>query len=232
MTQIFQKAEAEMYAEKDNDATRMKKHIAKIKQVHAQLGEKSRGPYGDEEDDEEEEVPVAGADEGKEEQPPEHRTCTECGSDAYNAAFLEAFGHTVCNSCKDEQFPMVTKSTAKEKYLCTDKQLGTLKFISRKNPQKPTWAAMILFLRADVEKFMEEKFGDEEGLEAEKKKRSLKQLEQRIAKVNKRKAPPKVSTSKKKALLASTLVHEHRFVVDGDTQKCEECGMEVEFEEL
>ena len=111
-------------------------------------------------------------------------------------------------------------------------QLASLRHLSRKNPQKPTWAAMKLFLRADVEKLVVASYGDEEGLEKERNARAVKALEKRIEKVRKKRKPEatKLSAAQKKSVLGK--VHEHLFLVEDDQQVCRECGLRVDFEEL
>jgi DNA-repair protein complementing XP-A cells len=167
--------------------------------------------------------------------PPERKLCRDCGTASYSVTFLKAFGLVVCNACMMESYPLITKSTAKDDFLCTDTELSKLRFMEKKNPQKPTWAPMKLFLKTEIEALAKKKYEDDEGLEQEKSSRRVKQLEKRLKKRKKerQKEAGLHKTKRVKALPPST-AHVHTFETDTNgTDKCTGCGFEVEgYEEL
>jgi hypothetical protein len=65
-------------------------------------------------------TPLATSDTQATELPPERKICKDCGTASYSVTFLKAFGLVVCNPCMLERYPLITKSTAKEEFLCTD----------------------------------------------------------------------------------------------------------------
>jgi DNA-repair protein complementing XP-A cells len=76
-------------------------------------------------------------------------------------------------------------------YLLTDSELdaeANLKHILRPNPHKSTWSSMKLYLRFQVEKYAGEKWGGEEGIDAEferregeRKKRTEKKFQKKLS---------------------------------------------------
>lgn len=222
-------AETAMQAEQEPeepDANELLRHkINEVKRLQSKVTKESA--YGDWKEEEEE------AEEVEEESKLEQRFCVECGMDSYSLTFFKTFDKAVCNACKKKLYPMVTKSTAKERFFCTDAQLAGLRCLARKNPRKPTWAPMKLFLESEVRALTAELYADEDALEKEKQKRNLLALEKRLAKTRKKRKvflPTGGSQRKKPAPMAKA--HVHTFVAEGDVETCSECGITVEVEEF
>jgi DNA-repair protein complementing XP-A cells len=102
------------------------------------------------------------------------------------------FDIRVCKTCKEkipEKYSLLTKTECKEvsircfctsmsannqDYLLTDPELrdeDLLPHLLRPNPHASTYSNMMLFLREQVEKVAWDKWGGEEGLDAEWKRR-------------------------------------------------------------
>ncbi|WVO21396.1 DNA repair protein [Cryptococcus decagattii] len=103
--------------------------------------------------------------------------CVECGTLEINYQFLKVFDVKVCKSCEKklpEKYSLLTKTECKEDYLLTDpelKDVDLLPHLLRPNPHASTYSNMMLFLREQVEKVAFEKWGGEEGLDNEWKRR-------------------------------------------------------------
>lgn len=88
--------------------------------------------------------------------PLSYQTCGECLEDFNDSFLYKSFGVSVCDKCKtEENAALITKTTAREEFLLKDcdfdKREPPLRFVSRKNPHKSTWAEMKLYLRSQVE---------------------------------------------------------------------------------
>jgi hypothetical protein len=113
-------------------------------------------------------------------------------------------------------------------------ELSHLRCMEKKNPQKPSWAPMKLFLKSEVEDLCMGKHGDEDGLEQAKAARKVKQLEKRLKQRKKARQKEGIGSKKKRAKMPPSTAHVHSFVRGSNgTEKCSGCGFEVEgYEEL
>jgi DNA-repair protein complementing XP-A cells len=122
-------------------------------------------------------------------------TCIECKEEFADSYLFKNFDFSCCDKCKDldEKHELITKTDARTEFLLKDcdfdRREPPLKFISRKNPHKSTWAEMKLYLKLQVKaramevhesdtKLLEEKQLREEKREIAKVKKYNKQLSQ------------------------------------------------------
>lgn len=173
-----------------------------------------------------------------------HEQCIECGRKSFNIKFLETFGLLVCNACKIERYPMMTKTKAKEQYLCTDGELMDLKTMTVKNPKKPTFAPMKLYLASEIKEIVRGKWPTEQALAEARQARELKRLEKRIARkrkntekddpknILKRQEAKRKAKANYKEAVVEAAPHVHEFESDDGEQKCTTCGMVVDEEEF
>ncbi|GAB4817316.1 hypothetical protein N2152v2_004362 [Parachlorella kessleri] len=107
--------------------------------------------------------------------------CTRCSSLTWNQEWLEAFGVRLCNQCKREE-PLVSKTTAKQRYYVTDNDLRKLGSLRKANPHKKDWQQMHLYMQSQVEAVSHEKHGGAEGLEEHQQRLLDHKLQERIKK--------------------------------------------------
>lgn len=185
--------------------------------------------------------------------------CNEC-----EMIFLTSYLHTnfnepICDQCRekysindekddcdDEQtirYSLITRTSAKDKYLLTDYDLDKrepiLKCIEKKNPHNQRWGIMRLYLRCQIQRLSneihegktEEKVVQREEKKAEnKRKKYEKQVEQLRLDVRSSLQTKRIKT-----------VHEHTYdeknikydkKTDMYTKTCLDCGYQYEYEEL
>ena len=109
-------------------------------------------------------------------QPKRPRTaddCDTCGALA-DAAFRTAFSIQTCNACRrrDPSLDLLNATDAARTYLLPQATLKCLPTLERANPRQPTWTPMRLFLRRHLVDHANRRWGDEAGLEAERKRRA------------------------------------------------------------
>ncbi|KAJ9091568.1 hypothetical protein QFC19_009024 [Naganishia cerealis] len=103
--------------------------------------------------------------------------CQECGTLEIDYQFLKVFDVRVCKACKNkfpEKYSLLTKTECREDYLLTDSELrdtSLLPHLLKANPHASTYSNMMLYLRFQVEAVAWEKWGGEEGLDAEWERR-------------------------------------------------------------
>ncbi|CAM9324968.1 unnamed protein product [Pylaiella littoralis] len=110
--------------------------------------------------------------------------CADAGDDArVDKELLQGFGVAVCRTCKlkNENYQCVTKKEAKETYLLPEGTIAVLKFIERDNPRHSSWTKMKLYLRRDVAGYSYKRWGNEEGLAAEKHRRDSLKYDRTLA---------------------------------------------------
>jgi DNA-repair protein complementing XP-A cells len=129
-------------------------------------------------------------EEQAEEVPLVYQVCVECQEEFADSHLYKSFGFSCCDKCKtEENSQLITKTTARDEFLLKDcdfdRREPPLKFISRKNPHKSTWAEMKLYLRSQVEARALEVHGTLEKIEEEKLLREDKKEIAKIKKYNK-----------------------------------------------
>ena len=101
--------------------------------------------------------------------------CDTCGGLA-DAAFRTAFSIQTCGACRrrDPSLDLLNATDAARTYLLpqsTLKECG-LPTLERANPRQPTWTPMRLFLRRHLVEHADRRWGDADGLEAERRRRA------------------------------------------------------------
>eukprot|EP00053_Salpingoeca_punica_P015932 m.148337 g.148337 ORF g.148337 m.148337 type:complete len:393 (-) comp16834_c3_seq27:3099-4277(-) len=179
---------------------------------------------------------------------PQNDTCEDCGKGFCNSLLLRQFALRVCDACrvqgKADKYALVTKTEARDEYLLKDMDLEDpdtgLKYIEKTNPQHPTWGTMKLYLRCQVEKRAEERWGGHDGLDKE----ILRRFE--ANKEKKAKQHTKKMQKLRRSTITSTWWHKdtqhthvyppgeevHNPETDEWTKTCSECGFEVVFEKM
>ena len=109
--------------------------------------------------------------------------CDTCGALA-DAAFRTAFSIQTCNACRrrDPSLDLLNATDAARTYLLPQATLKCLPTLERANPRQPTWTPMRLFLRRHLVEHAHRRWGDEAGLEAERKRRAAAKVKRDDAK--------------------------------------------------
>ena len=109
--------------------------------------------------------------------------CDTCGALA-DAAFRTAFSIQTCNACRrrDPSLDLLNATDAARTYLLPQATLKCLPTLERENPRQPTWTPMRLFLRRHLVEHAHRRWGDEAGLEAERKRRAAAKVKRDDAK--------------------------------------------------
>lgn len=95
------------------------------------------------------------------------------------------FDVKVCRKCRNDfpdKYSLLTKTECKQDYLLTDPELKDAELLPhmlKANPHASNFSNMMLYLREQVEKVAYEKWGGEEGLDAEWAKRVENQKKQK-----------------------------------------------------
>jgi len=78
--------------------------------------------------------------------------CVWCSSASISDYFDEKFGERICTACRKTrpEYGMISKSNAKLRYLVTDKDMRSLRFIEKPNPSNAKFRDMKLFLLKHV----------------------------------------------------------------------------------
>lgn len=175
--------------------------------------------------------------------PLSYQQCVECEEDFADSFLYKNFGVNCCEQCQsDDTAALITKTTAREEFLLKDcdfdKREPPLRFISRKNPHKSTWAEMKLYLRTQVEARALEIFGSLDKIAEQKELREDKKEMAKAKKYNKK-------LSELRKAVRSTLYdkttkkHEHEFgesTYNPETEEyfhaCLKCEYSETYEEL
>lgn len=185
--------------------------------------------------------------------------CDECQMIFLTSYLYKNFTEPICDPCRekysvndetedctDEQairYSLITRTSAKDKYLLTDYDLDKrepiLKCIEKKNPHNQRWGVMRLYLRCQIQRLSDqihEGKTDEKVLEREekkaenKRKKYEKQVEQLRLDVR-----TSLQTKRIKA------IHEHVYDekniqhdpdTDMYTKTCVDCGYQYQYEEM
>ncbi|CAM9330305.1 unnamed protein product [Ectocarpus sp. 12 AP-2014] len=113
--------------------------------------------------------------------------CEGCGGEQDDARMdkelLEAFGISVCRTCKlsREEFQYVSTKDVKDTYLLPQGTTAVLKFVERDNPHHSSWTKMKLYLRREVVGYSYKRWGSEDGLAAERRRRESLKYDRSLA---------------------------------------------------
>lgn len=172
-----------------------------------------------------------------------YQQCVGCEEEFADSFLYKNFGFSCCDKCKnDENSMLITKTTARDEFLLKDcdfdKREPPLRFISRKNPHKSTWAEMKLYLRSQVEARALEVHGSMDRIEEQKEVREEKKELAKAKRYNKQ-------LSELRKAVRSTLYdkttkkHEHEFgesTFNPETEEyfhqCLKCEYSETYEEL
>lgn len=172
--------------------------------------------------------------------------CRECGTRDVSEEIRTIFKIYVCKACEKrypEKYSLLTKTEVKEDYLLTDSELkdpDLLPHILKANPHKSTFSNMMLYLRLQVEQyaFSDKKWGSEQGLDDEFNRREKEKARRRESKFIKGLADLRKKTRNNVWEKRQEKRHQCNFETIEDigtrkkTQKCVECGFEIEIENL
>lgn len=184
-------------------------------------------------------------EEQSEEVPLTFFTCNECNEKFCDSYLQKNFEYSCCDKCKnlDETHELITKTTARDNYLLKDcdfdRREPPLKFISRKNPHKSTWAEMKLYLRLQVEARALEIYGSLDEIQKQKELREEKREVGKIKKFNKQMVELRKNVRATLYDNRTKASHEHEFgpstyneETDEYTHICTTCGFSETYEEL
>ncbi|PWZ02274.1 DNA repair protein [Testicularia cyperi] len=170
-------------------------------------------------------------------------TCESCGSpEIIDHPFQRVFGIHVCRKCereKPELYSLLTKTEVKEDYLLTDSELRDeelLPHLLKANPHKATYSNMMLFCRKLVEQFAfgPDKWGSEQGLDAEFERREEEKARKRGKKFQQGLADLRKRTRHNIWQKRKDDEHVHTWeeaeLRGKAVQRCTECGYSVEVE--
>lgn len=187
--------------------------------------------------------------------PPEHASvairCIECKINIEMDPVLDdVFKLKVCKTCAKEhpeKYALLTKTECKEDYFLTDPELNDLELFHRlekPNPHSGTFARMQLFVRCEIENYAYKKWGGEEGLDNEwkrreegKLKRKEKKYNDKIKEMRLKTRAQEYTTKLRDKKYGKTHVHNFTDPIpngkdeDGFTllkRRCIECGLETE----
>ena len=185
--------------------------------------------------------------------------CAECELTFLTSYLHKHFDEPICDTCREKysihdeddeindenaiRYSLITRTTAKDKYLLTDYDLDKrepkLKCIEKRNPHNQRWGTMRLYLRCQIQRLSErihqgkttEKVAERDERKAERKRKQYeKQVEQLRLDVR--------SSLQTKRIRS---VHEHQYdetnvrynkETDTYTKTCVECGHQYEYEEM
>ncbi|VDK35654.1 unnamed protein product [Taenia asiatica] len=170
--------------------------------------------------------------------------CDECSREFDDSYLLRNFDCQVCDGCRDSKgiHTLVTRSTAKERYLLTDVDLDVreppLRRIYKKNPRHSSWGDMQLFLEAQVAARSLEIWGSEAKVEAERASRVVKRERAKLRGFQKRVKELRIQV--RSSLYAKkSIPHEHTFGPEVYDEKketysksCTSCGCVMSFEKM
>ena len=185
--------------------------------------------------------------------------CDECQMIFLTSYLHNNFNEPICDNCRekysindevddctDEQairYSLITRTSAKEKYLLTDYDLDKrepiLKCIEKKNPHNQRWGVMRLYLRCQIQRLSdqihegktEEKVLEREEKKAEnKRKKYEKQVEQLRLDVRTSLQTKRMKTIHEHIYDEKNIKHDPD--TDTYTKTCVECGYQYEYEEL
>lgn len=180
--------------------------------------------------------------------------CSLCQSIEIDDYLKTNFKVFICAKCKEanrDAYSLITKTTAKERYLLSEEELADtaiLPSVCKPNPLKTSWSQMRLYLRLQVENFATTKWGTLKNLEEEivnrasaKEIRAQKRFKESLKGmslfstfclifVDLRR---KTKIGKKNLSKNDEAHHRHNYIDSSEgKKKCRDCGLCIEVEEL
>lgn len=170
--------------------------------------------------------------------------CDVCCRPFEHSFLRHNFDVNVCDCCHDPKdiHTLITKSTAKQRYLLNDTDLDVrepkLRFILKRNPHSPCWVDMRLYLEAQVADRALSIWGSEEHLEAERERRLSRVQSIKLKRYSKKLKELKVQT-RSSLFMKTHIAHEHSYGPEvHDTEnnvyfkQCTICNYLTTFERL
>lgn len=111
------------------------------------------------------------------------RGCAVCGSAEIDAQLHGTFGVTVCTGCArdGDDYKLLSRTRAKEKFLLSDSDLAMLQFLSKPNPRNEAWKPVKLYLLRQCRALSWSRWGDAAGLEQERLARAARREQRQAA---------------------------------------------------
>ncbi|CAM9848420.1 unnamed protein product [Phaeothamnion confervicola] len=112
--------------------------------------------------------------------------CEVCGDPnaPIDVRLWDAFTVAVCARCRtdNDEYGLVPKKDVAGVYLLPEGTISVLPFLVKDNPRHGSWNKMKLYLRKEVEKYSDERWGGPEGLDAERRRREHAAYERSVKK--------------------------------------------------
>lgn len=177
--------------------------------------------------------------------PGEQPRCEECARPFPQSYLFDAFGHSVCDACRDDadRHALITRTEAKTGYLLKDCDLDSrpppLRCVRRRNPHSARYGDMRLYLRSQVEARALEVWGSEERLEEEHARRRDGAARLKLARSERRLRALRMDVrsslyDRSHATHAHSFGPEQRLGDDEDTysRECLTCGFQETYEKM
>mmetsp|Transcript_11580 Transcript_11580/g.43223 ORF Transcript_11580/g.43223 Transcript_11580/m.43223 type:complete len:205 (-) Transcript_11580:118-732(-) len=106
--------------------------------------------------------------------------CDACGKGGeIDEEYRSAFKVQVCNSCRygNPEYEVISKGTAQTEFLLPPSTLHVLRYLEKQNPRHSGFSNMKLYLRAQVREKAMARWGSEEAIEAERRRREREKFE-------------------------------------------------------
>ncbi|MEN2496780.1 MAG: hypothetical protein MHMPM18_001258 [Marteilia pararefringens] len=180
--------------------------------------------------------------------PPAGSSCIECLKPIKDSFLFDKFAELVCDNCysklREDKYSFITKSDANSNYLLSDSKLvsrvdpsRSLKYIEKPNTKYSRFGSMKLYLKKQIEDRAIDEYGSLNKLNELKH-----QKVERIA-VRKKKVISNASTRLQREVNSlKTKIpdrnHVHKFMIvesnesSSKTKLCQECGLEMKFENM
>ncbi|KAM3960879.1 DNA repair protein complementing XP-A cells homolog Xpac isoform 2-T2 [Aphomia sociella] len=172
--------------------------------------------------------------------------CLDCGRLFPQSFLFDAFDHSVCDDCRDDEgaHSLMPRTEAKSEFLLKDCDLDSrpppLRCVRRRNPHRAGYGEMRLYLRAQLEERALLVWGSEALLRAERERRERARDVTRRRQARRRLRELRLDVrSSAYGAGGARAAHEHRFgperydaAADGYERTCDECGHVERYEKM
>lgn len=118
-----------------------------------------------------------------------NRICFDCSKRTINTNYF--FKIPICFQCQkiNPILTMITKTTAKTNYFLNDNDLKSINYFETKNPYYSSGYNMRLYLKSDVDKLVNEKYGDNlDNMKQEKESKKITRIRNKKMKCQERRS--------------------------------------------